>query len=138
MVNVIYGILADGRTGINCLRYSDCVANSKQRSLLSGLVPSDAKNRGAFIDYVLKLLSCTPVWPKLIRELDPNNTYDVCVLDTADTLNFSPLQAMLDWEKLTSIKDERFPYSDLDPAIDRITAKLAAILMLSNSENDRI
>ena len=136
MINVIYGVLSLGKAKPDMVgfRYSDVTANGKQRTILSGLIPDKSENCLIYVDYILKLLSCSPLWPTLIRDLDPNNTYDVDVVNGSNTecsLSYSPMQRLLDWERDVNITDERFPYSSLDPAIDRVVAKLAAVLMLS-------
>ena len=131
MINRIYGILKGSVVipkEVSGYRYTDARRTHKQNSQLSGLVPDDVNAAASFVNYVIQLLSCSPYWPTAIRELDPNNTYDIAPSNPA-TLPFSPMERLMNWEIAGApVIHDRFKYSQEDPVIDRICAKLFAII----------
>lgn len=134
MVNTIYGLLADSAITSDVIgyRYSNYRPTTKQLMLIDKLFPSDCteQDKALFIDFIIGLLSCSPYWPKVVRELDLDNTYDTSVIDKSntETLSFNPMQRLIDWERTTNVTDERFPYIESDPVIDKICAKIFCIL----------
>lgn len=138
MVNNFYGILrGDQNISQACpgFRYSDRgPISDKQRRILGALLPKKEEEAAVFIDYILKLLSCSPYWPEMIRSLDINNTYDVSSVSGEATLSFDPMARLIKWEAGTSIRDDRIPYSPEDPVIDRLCAKLFAVFLLGDAD----
>lgn len=135
-INLIFGLLVGGSTSayssLAGYRFSTVVRNAAQRRALATLMPDDPEQRMLFADFIIKLLSCSPWWPELLRTLDPNNTYDTPVYSGVPTtlLEFNPMQRLMDWESsVTAPTEGRFICSPEDPVIDRIWAKLAATLM---------
>ena len=140
MVNMIYGVFANtvpSSAGNSAYaRFSDFAPNGSQKRFLKGLMPADPDQRAVFTGYILKLLSCSPLWVELIQKNDPTNTYDVDPLyNCSVTLNFNPLEKLLSWEATVRLVDPEFPYSDTDPVIDRLCAKLAAVVRLKGDSN---
>lgn len=134
MINRIYGILATGVVvSLDTVgyRYSDAAASNGQLKLLKGLMPADSGSSLVFIDYLLKLLSCSPYWPEVIRTFDPQNSYDISVIDQQPecviSLGFNPLSRLLEWaDKIPT--STKYPTADNDPRIDVAISKLLGVL----------
>lgn len=143
MINRFYGVLrGDLRIteDIPGFRFSTTYATDKQSRALRDLIPSDPREACVFIDFILKLLSCSPYWSAMIRDVDMNNTYDVEVLSDDDMveLPFDPMDRLMRWETHTTIEDSRIPYAAGDPTIDRICAKLFAVFLLGGSDDSEL
>ena len=81
-VNYMFGILTPRSAQVESYegyRFSNATANTTQRRLLGKILTfsNDPKQSLLLTDFILKLLSCSPYLPQLIRDLDLYNTYDV-------------------------------------------------------------
>jgi hypothetical protein len=138
MINSIYGILKGAAVispETRGYRYSDTKRTTKQHAQLAGLMTETEDVAAAFIDYILKLLACSPLWPKAVRELDPNNSYDVQHPELG-ILPFNPMQRLLHWEKTSlPIVHPEYSYCAEDPDIDRICAKILSIVAAGDDKD---
>lgn len=134
MINTLYGILTDG-CGIipetPGYRYSDASATKKQRNTLLGLMPQESEQCALFVDFILKLLSCSPYWPTVLNEMDINNTYDIEVFkvtpDGSYVLSFNPMTRLVEWAE-TVPENGRYPCDERDPVKDQVISKLLGVL----------
>lgn len=134
MINRLFGILTTDveiTADLPGYRYSDARATDKQKKALRSLMPSNSGEALLFADYLLKLLSCSPYWPEIIRKFDPENSYDIPVVQHTPnnplTLSFSPIQRLINWAK-TVPASPSYPTSDREATIDFSICKLLGVL----------
>ena len=78
MINRIYGILSCGIVNESCEygRFSDTYASASTARELSRLLSTDPVTRGMQIELLLWILRSHYSWVKLIKDFDPDNSYD--------------------------------------------------------------
>ena len=131
MFNRIYGIITTSLGVANPKRYSDVIATDKQRKVIKLLGISGDHDIELFTDFAIKLISCSPEWASVVREFDPNNSYDISVINSdelVDVLSFNPLNRLMEWSDKVPVS-VRFPTSETDPVVDKTIHKLLGVLM---------
>lgn len=134
-VNMIYSVLAEaaGIKDTNRLRKT-WHAPSVDKSLVK-LLRSSSGDPSANVESLLKLMSASPMWFKLIDELDKTNTYDIEVSPAGKAgITFND---MLNWAKSRPI-DRDNPVSSAcavdDPPITLVLDRLLTTMWRSLSD----
>ena len=141
MINRLYATLRQSaKISGRSYRGSTYKPTERQIKQLSGLIPTAVANGviddvsvgEVFIDFIIKLLSCSPYWPKFIRNWDLNNTYEIEVIPRNISCmgsDFNPMAHLFAWlNQSGDISHSDFPYNPNDPPIDKLCAKLFAIV----------
>lgn len=139
MINRIYGILRGTARVPEDMgyRYSDATRNRQQEAALRFLTHDiNESELGIFLDFVLQLLSCSPYWPDVIRDFDPENSYEISVIPELDpeepskvpTLSVNPMLRLVEWEATIPDSGDTYRTTAECPLLDRICAKLFHII----------
>lgn len=134
MINRLYGILSCGivNESTESGRYSDATAGEGTAKHLNKLLSSDPKVRSTQIEVLIWLLRSHHSWVKLLREFDPDNTYD-SVIDINKTHGLS-FKRIYEWAcSLPAITNDFTIGAGInDTPIDLIVDRIIGLVTTNN------
>ena len=133
MINYTFGILSSSvnpTPNMTGYRYSDAKPTEAQRKSIAKLIPYTGEDGLLAVDFYIKLLKSSPHWTDYEPKYDPKNTYSTSVAPTSSSqqARLHIGDDMVSWDNNTGVTSQDFPYSRLDPLLDRVCAKLFSVL----------
>lgn len=134
MINRIYGILSCGVVdeSVTTGRYSNATAGDTTAKHLNELLSNDPEIRGYQIEVIIWLLRSHYSWIKLVRDFDPDNTYDsVIPIDKDHRISF---RRLYDWavELPAVTNDYTIGATINDIPIDLVVDRLIGLITTNN------